>query len=320
MHLPSLRSITIGLSVIPLAVACSPAAPVTGTGGAPGSGGQVGSGGAANTGGSQNSGGTVGTGGAPNSGGAANSGGTAGSGGENATGGTPGSGGAGSGGQSGGDCSSLPVCDDFEGVTAGMPPDPVTWTTELNYADNGDPALVTVSSDDARSPTRSVKVAGNDTAPWNFQYAAPGETFYARAHIKTADPGSSGTAVIGVGLGSTHGDEIRLRFFGGKVTLNSASGGDGLAPDPSVCTDCLDVPVDTWFCAEMFYDSTTDTARIWIDGELAAEVVNNTGWHSGGSFPIAADRIWFGTLAPNGAAPTVFFDDVAVGPSQIGCQ
>jgi hypothetical protein len=201
-----------------------------------------------------------------------------------------------------------------------MPPDPATWTTELNYADNGDPSLVAVSSEDSHSPTRSVKVAGHDTAPWNFQYASPGETFYARAHIKTGDPASSGTAVIGVGLGNSHGDEIRLRFFGGKVTLNSASGGDGLAPDPSVCTECVDVPVDTWFCAEMFYDGTTDTARIWIDGTLAAEVVDNVGWHSGGSFPATAERIWFGTLAPNGAAPTVFIDDVAIGPSPIGCD
>jgi len=200
-----------------------------------------------------------------------------------------------------------------------MPPDAGTWTTELNYANNGSPTLVAVSSDEANSPTRSVKIAGNDTAPWNFQYADPGETFYARAYIKTGDPGSSGTVVIGVGLGDSHGDEIRLRFFDGKVMLNSASGGDGLAPGPN-CTECLDVPVDTWFCAEMFYDSTQDTARIWIDGTLAAEVVNNTGWHSGGSFPTTADRIWFGTLAPNGAAPTVFFDDVAVGPTQIGCE
>jgi len=297
---------------------CSSTAPPAASGGAAATGGSTSSGGALpGSGGAPASGGAVGSGGVVGSGGIAATGGTVGSGGDAGSGGAVGSGGAGSGGQTGGDCSSLPVCDDFEGVAAGMPPDATIelgWANDVQFASN-----VLVSATDAHSPSQSVLISGNDTAPWAFQYAAPGATFYARAHMKTGDPGGSGTAVIGIGLNGSHENEIRLRFKDGIVTLNSTASGDGLAPDPAVCTDCLDVPVDTWFCAEMFYDSTTETARIWIDGTLAAEVVNNVGWHSTSGFPATAERIWFGTMAPNGPAPDVFIDDVAVGPNPIGC-
>jgi hypothetical protein len=194
------------------------------------------------------------------------------------------------------------------------------WTEEYGYNPNAlpDATKIAVSQEDAHSASNSVKISGGGSDPWVFYATPPGETFYVRVWFKVVTPSAQGV-LIGVGPISGHGDEIRLRLREGKVTLNSPSGGDGLNPDPSNCTDCVSTPAD-WFCAQMFYDGTTDTARLWIDGTLAAEVVNNTGWHSGGSFPAVAERVWFGTLDPGGTPPTLFVDDIAVGLSQIACN
>jgi hypothetical protein len=223
------------------------------------------------------------------------------------------------------DCSSLPICDDFESDPMGAAPAASGWALEYGWnpiLETGEEAFIQVSAADAHSPGQSVLVdstagSGGENAPWSFAYESPTEPFYARAWYNVVDLGP-GNAVL-MAVGPDHNDEIRLRFHEGVITLNSASG-DGLAPDPFNCTtDCVDAIVGEWFCAELFYDSASQTARLWIDENLAAEVVGNVGWHSSGNFPTAT-RIWFGVLGLNGGAPKTFIDDVAVGPDRIGCN
>lgn len=223
------------------------------------------------------------------------------------SGGAPGNSGGGA-----SDCSSLPLCDDFEEPTLAS-----DWIKLLNYSGNGAAENVALSTEDANTGERSVKVNGMSTEPWAIAYENPGDSFYLRAWMKATSVATS-PVLIGIGVKNDHNNEIRMRFKTGKVTLNSAGGGDGLNPDPSNCDQCVDIPTD-WFCAEMFYDRVGQNATLWIDGVQAAAVVSNTGWHSGGSFPATTDYVWFGTLTPDGVSPTVYIDDVAIGPSKIGC-
>ena len=290
----------------------------------------LGSGGGTSTGGVAQSGtGGEGVGAQPGSGGTD----VVGSGGQMATGAQPGSGGAGTGasegsggdgtgaaasggGPGGGDCASLFICDDFESTAASMPPDPGTWSVELGWAnDQMQAAKVQVTSEAAHSGSQSVKIDLGD-GPFNFYAAPPSETFYTRAWMKMVSPSGDGTLQA---VGPNHSDsEIRFRLQAGKVTLNSA-GGDGLAPEPTTCTDCIATPTD-WFCVEMFYDGATESATLWIGGEQAAQVTNNTGWHSSGHFGDMAEKVWFGRLWHQGTAPITYIDDVAVDTSRIGCD
>ncbi len=207
-----------------------------------------------------------------------------------------------------------------------MAPASSGWALEYGWnpvLEAGEEAHIVVSDEDASSPSKSVRVSstaggGGGSDPWSFAFENPGETFYARAFIHVTDLGGGNATLMAVG--PDHNNEIRLRFHEGTITLNSAGGGDGLNPDPSVCTECLDQIVGSWFCAEMFYDGATDTARLWINDMLAAEVVQNGGWHSSGQFPENSTRVWFGVLGHNGGAPVAYFDDVAVGPEPIGCD
>ncbi len=309
------------LTLCATSMACSPASnpAVEGSGGT-GSTGEVdmGSGGMG-VGAQTNSGGSDA---AQGSGGAGTSGSGAQTGSGGGSGATTGSGGAGAtssgGSTSGVECSSLAICDDFESTAAGMAPDPTIWTLELGWAnDQSTAANVQISDADAHSGTKSVKIENGMGAPYNFFAAPPDDTFYTRAWIKMVSPSGSGSLQA---VGSNHNDsEIRFRLFEDTVTLNSA-GGDGLNPDPFNCgANCVPTPTD-WFCLEMYYDGTTDSATLWIDGVEAAQVENNMGWHSGGNFADAATKVWFGTLWHQGSAPVTYIDDVAVHTARIGCE
>jgi hypothetical protein len=70
----------------------------------------------------------------------------------------------------------------------------------------------------------------------------------------------------------------------------------------------------------MFFDKAAETATLWINEEQAASVVGNSGWHTAGSFPTSVDRVWFGTLTPDGAGPLLYLDDIAIGPTRLYCN
>gem|GEM_PF-1997624 len=306
-----LRPLVLTSVALPLALACSPASsPSTGeqtTSGASGTGdgdngvgdGDAGDGDGTGTGtgtGTTTSGGVTGDVSGGTGGGDGTSGGTSGTG--TTTGSAP------------VDCSSLPVCDDFEGgaIDAG------TWTNILGWGGEAPASSISLETSDSHSPGSSVLITPA-SAPIGISTPAPGSSLYLRTWIKVE--GGGGGALFAVGDPTSHGDEIRLRVREGYITLNSAGGGDGLAPDPSGCTPdtCSQVPTD-WFCAEMYFDQGSETATLWIDGTEAASVVGNVGWHSGGSFPTPG-RVWFGSYAPSGSAPSgVYFDDIMVGTSK----
>lgn len=271
-------------------------------------------------GGTPGSGGTVGSGGEGTGSGGASTGGTA-SGGAS-TGGTA-SGGAGTGGGAGTDCSSLPLCTDFESDTAGMVP--AGFTANLNYNSGTNPTNVTVTTEDAYRGSQSVKVIGTEGL-YGIEYADPGDTFYLRTWLKVVGL-TNGNPVI-VGVGEDNSAEMRMRLV--KKGVNdfhavaaNASTGDGLSPENSngglACDDCVSLPAD-WFCLEMHVDKTSETLQMWVDGEQAVDIVNNTPWSGGAEWPASMDVLRIGSMALEGGGATVFIDDVALGPSRIGCE
>lgn len=320
----------------------------TGSGGNPGAGGTAsggsGTGGARAGGGTSNSGGSVQSGGAPSSGGTPDStGGATSSGGALASGGTvggtggadagtggafPGTGGeTAAGGSSVSDCSALPTCDDFEGGTAGMPPDPTKWTTILDYGLNGDPSKVVIDLAEQHSGSKSVRVDGV-SGVWGFSPLEISNTFFLRVWMKVPDTGTSTPVVIGVNEATSGGQpdfqkEARLRIFPNSTdgaiyfSGNDASDG-GLYPDATDgngCPTCTVVPTD-WFCVEMHFDASAPAMTVWINGTEAVSVPSAASWN----WPAQVDFVRFGVLALGGTGPSVWYDDVAFGDQRLGCD
>ncbi len=74
---------------------------------------------------------------------------------------------------------------------------------------------------------------------------------------------------------------------------------------------------DQWFCAELFIDNAEQAATLWIGGEEAASIVNGQG-----GWPVqpASPALFLGSMGLQGGQTGVFIDDVAAGPTRIGCE
>lgn len=280
-----------------LLVACS-----SGTGDGTGGAGNDGSGAGTSTGGT----GAVGTGGTTNgTGAAAGTGGTS-------TGGT----GGGSGGGGAVDCASLPVCDDFDDLTAGAQPDSATWGLQLSYSGSGGAENVAATTAEAHSSPNSIKVTGD---LYGMTIDNPGESFYLRAWMKSV--GRVGWPVL-LGLGTSPDAEVRVRLKSGSVTANIVPG-DGLNPVEATtgdCPSCVAIPTD-WFCLRVHADHATQTFEVWVGDAPAASVTGNAPWHSGtNTWPASFSKLRLGMMSLEGAGGDIYIDDVAIGSSPIGCE
>lgn len=305
MRIRALASSAVGIFLCGGLAACSATNDGAGAGGTGSGGDGVGGSGGAGTGG-------VGTGG---------------TGGVLATGGSGGSatGGAGTGGGTATfDCSSATVCDDFEDGTDGAVP--AGFTAKLDWGNNGAASRVAVTSEQAHSGTKSVKVDGTDGL-YGLVYSGAGETYHLRAWLKIDGvSGTSGNPAI-VGLGSDPNTEMRMRTFAWSGTphyvMANAASGDGLSPlnttGGMACPDCTPLPAD-WFCLRMSVDNTTDSLAIYVGDEQAVNLVNNAPWHSSGTWPASVDSIRIGAMALNGGGATVYIDDLAIDDAPIACQ
>jgi hypothetical protein len=270
------------------------------------------------------------------SGGSATTGGSSGTGGSGgiATGGMTGdggnaassSGGAASGGTSGSanaGCSDLPVCDDFEAASA---PDAATWSLQLDYGGNGNPANVVIDSAiEAHSGENSLKVVGPANAPFfivnTTALPAPNDSVYVRAYVRLAAPLPVAHTVL-ISAGIDDSNEARVGGISTFLTANLVPG-DGIAPAAATtgsCPACAVLPTEQWVCLEALFDNQNDVMRVWMN-EVEVVTVDDAGdWHASSTWPASLNKIKLGFLGLGGASGTVWYDDIAIGYARIGCD
>jgi len=214
------------------------------------------------------------------------------------------------------DCGALFLCDGFESLSVGAQPDAAIWTLRRGYDNQWPLTNFAVDNSTAHSGTQSLKLTANSSAPVGVIAAGPGDRFFLRVWMQLETPAANAPVYIGIGTGE--GSEIRMRSKTGALVINAAQG-DGLAPDPANCQTCT-APPSGWFCAEMFVDRVAENATLWIDGVEAGSVVNNQGWHSGGTWPTSFAQVRIGPMGLEGGASTTWIDDVAIGSERIGCN
>ena len=286
-----------------------------GGGAAPGTAGQPGTSGSA--------GGSVG--------GSAN--GAGGSSGGAAAGGTAGGSGGTTGG-SGGTSTVGTVSDDFEGGT-GTVPDATKWSI-FNSAASGGGNSVVVTTDQAHSGTRAIKVAvtqGGAMLMTKVGLPPASGALYYRAWARFTSGASAASAwtnhVTFIEAGGLldngdvdQGDEARLGGQNGKISAN-LSKGDGLSPSPwsMPCPLCTDPPAsDKWVCIEGLFDFPNQKIAAWIDNVQVVKAEAPADWHAASTYPAAMKRIGFGWESYGGVANTVYYDDIAIGNERLGCD
>ncbi len=305
-------------------------------------GGTGGSGGNRTSTGGSTGGTTAGTGGTPGAGGT-----TTGTGGSNAsTGGTTGSGGSHSGGQGGvnaGTGGSVTGTGGAAGGGSGNCPSGATFCSgfETNALPMGAVYMVNAAPGDwsrdfavdssQKSSGNSSLLVKNATATGSSGSAyrmlavpVPAGPFWVRFYVQSDLPmgGMDHNAFAGPsdstspnGVLDAFCEDVGIAFntTDSDVTWPTSYGrlsGGG--------TKLYTIPAMTWKCIELSYDLSTRHQQLYVDGTLLIDAANYppTGSYSGSSF--AAFK--FGFESFHGPARQIWYDDVVVAPTRIGCH
>jgi hypothetical protein len=230
----------------------------------------------------------------------------------------------------GGDtCASATICDDFEsGLNS-------TWQIQKDSS----PAPEVDTTKGANGSASSLKIVGTSQQSF-IAVEVPGQAFYVRAYMNfeqsTEQMNGHGWFIVGAdnltsgggeqmrfGSSGNHGHkEIDFNVYGagcgGEKTQFSDGASDGAAGWNGNTFDSVLLDANQWYCVEAFFNGTGDEFQLWIDGEEVPglHVTEDTmcvGWSP------TYTHIKFGAGA-NSNIGTIWYDDVGVSTSRLGCK
>ncbi|HET9959817.1 MAG TPA: hypothetical protein VFQ61_35240 [Polyangiaceae bacterium] len=267
----------------------------SGGGGGGTSAGGATSGGAANGGMSQN-GGAGGT----SAGGAAGGGGTAGA----------------SGGSGGGSSGACPAdaffCSDFEEAAL---PAKATYSSNIQT-----PVEVVLDKTKHHSGSQSVKVNKGSGYVYRMLSVPAAQKFWFRAYVMTDVPIDSAAKVhesfMGANWGMDKGVDIVQEQCQVAININDnpVLGSNGMNPPINCPADGQKMSANTWYCFEGSFDGSTGNLEIFVDGKSI--IKGNAVSQAKQQFT----NFRFGYVEYNGTNRTVWYDDVATGPTRIPCS
>lgn len=309
----------------------------SGTAGASGSGTSGASGNGASGSGTSGSGASGASGNGAAGGGMAGGSGAAGAGGTAGASGSAGAAGSGGGGTG---CTGSPLCDDFETDVVGAAPNATRWAIVSGCGGNDPQSTVTIDSSQHHSGNNSVKVVGgtNTCGPIfsnTSAFSSLGNSIYGRFYVRfSVATQMSHSMFMGLGFAASGvpsqvNDNLEMTQQYGVYVWNLH---DKTLPNiaPSAST-----PMDTWTCIEFHTDATNGNLDTWIDGAAVPQMTfdpgvtavqtgngGNDSW-SGYTMkpsPFKPTSVSFGWVTFGGSPATVWFDDIALGPSRILCN
>lgn len=230
-----------------------------------------------------------------------------------------------------GGCGSAVICDGFENAAAGTPSG--DWT--LNFPNCSGSGTAAIDTTTAHSGSKSLKVTG--TAGYcNHVFVAStknlgtlGPVWYARFYVRhtTALP-SQHVTFVAMRDANDGNNDLRMGGQNGALQWNRQSD-DATLPAQSPTGVALSVPLPTnqWTCVEFMVNGSAGTMDTWVNGGQVA------GLHEDGTPTADVDQQWLsrtnwrpsladfrlGWEAYGDGADTLWYDDVALGSSRIGC-
>lgn len=252
-----------------------------------------------------------------------------------------------------GSCAGLALCDDFESDTANSPPNAARWISwgTRGCSGSGNPSApvifpITIDSTASHSGSQSLKVEGGDSCgafavnTSAFASLSSGEV-YARMWVKL-DPtkvfthaimlgggllpvGDGGTGFNGPGdlfslQPETNGGTSTSVFYWGVQDSNV------MPPMNSSASSSTTYLSGTGFsCLEFHVSKAQKVVETWINGTAVSGLTStssvNSGWQAPASLALTSLALgWVDFHGPDSPAFAVWFDDVALSSTRIGCQ
>ena len=166
---------------------------------------------------------------------------------------------------------------------------------------------------------QSLKVTS--TGPFNFRMLSVTvpTTFWARLYMRSdVDFGQDGHNAFFVAMTALKYSEsktsVEFSEQFGCVQLNEHDSNYPAADSTGKACGGPALPKNTWHCMEAMFDGASGNVQIYANGNKIVDAVNWTRAH--GSFT----NFEFGYAAYHDPARSVWYDDVAVGPTRLGCE
>ncbi|WLS45376.1 cellulose-binding domain-containing protein [Micromonospora profundi] len=227
-------------------------------------------------------------------------------------------------------CAGAVLCDGFENQTGSTPSG--DWT--VVSPDCSGTGTATIDTTTAHSGSRSVRINGaagycnHVFVRSSANLGSVGSVRYARIWVRhtTAQP-TEHTTMLAMTDAADGNKDLRLGGQNGALQWNRASD-DATLPEqsPAGVAQSVPLPVNRWTCVEFMVDGSAGQLRTWLDGTavtgLTADGVPTHDidgqWYNRTWRPQLTD-LKLGWESYGGGADTLWYDDVAVGSSRIGC-
>ncbi|MBQ1016953.1 cellulose-binding domain-containing protein [Micromonospora sp. D93] len=227
-------------------------------------------------------------------------------------------------------CAGAVLCDGFEGQSGSTPSG--DWT--VVSPDCSGAGTATIDTATTHSGSRSVRINGA-AGYCNHVFirstknlSGVGNVRYGRIWVRhtTAQP-TEHTTMMAMADAADSNKDLRLGGQNGALQWNRASD-DATLPEqsPAGVAQSLPLPTNRWTCVEFMVDGAAGQLRTWVDGAAIPGLTADGSpthdidgqWYNRTWRPQLTD-LKLGWESYGGGADTLWYDDVAVGSSRIGC-
>jgi hypothetical protein len=230
-------------------------------------------------------------------------------------------------------CATLALCDDFESAAVGGKPDPAKWTV-------GAPDVTgtgTLAIDDAQhhGGARAVRVDGQGGYSNHIFFSNSavigtlGPVVWGRFYVRFSDAlGDGHLTFLAMKDAADGGKHLRM---GGqaKILMWNRESDDATVPalSPTGIALSREPPPNQWLCVEYMIDGAHGFLQTWVDGaEVAGTHVDATPtpdvddqWLRKADWRPRLTDFALGWESYAGQAMTLWFDDVALDATRVGC-
>lgn len=229
-------------------------------------------------------------------------------------------------------CGTALFCDNFENQSGSTP----SGAWQVSYPNCQGTGTVTVDHTVAHSGTTSIRVDGHNGYcnhvffGTTSAFTGVGTDIHVRFFIRHTTALPTGHVAF-TAMKDTNDGNNDLRFGGQNAALQwNRQSDDATLPEQSPAGVALSTPLPTnvWSCVEFEVNEAQGTMRTWLNGSEVAglhlDTVPTTNidgqWiNSRPNWRPSLADLRLGWESYSGGDDTLWFDDVAVGPQQIGC-
>jgi len=227
-------------------------------------------------------------------------------------------------------CAGAVLCDGFEGQTGSTPSG--DWA--VVSPDCSGAGTATIDTATTHSGSRSVRINGA-AGYCNHVFirstknlGSVGTVRYGRVWVRhTTGQPTEHTTMMAMADAADGNKDLRLGGQNGALQWNRASD-DATLPEqsPAGVAQSLPLPTNRWTCVEFMVDGGAGQLRTWVDGTAVAGLTADGTpthdidgqWYNRTWRPQLTD-LKLGWESYGGGADTLWYDDVALGSSRIGC-